>query len=314
MNSDQSNIRRDAIEKIRTIYWFEGLRIKLGVKSALAVQKIIDPGSLSMNMHGEPTHSSKWSEYRRGKHSPGRTTVNESEQVVVGSAREINHVLWKALKGNPIGSQASGLLRQLNPKIQAIAFDEDNQPYTHASRQFLGKLERRASLDSLACLTILLLVNKERGNDERVWAYAESIFKVLLILGYHFEERNISESIFRLYVERIFCLAKYDGKSFYLGGYPYLLWSQVLYEKADIALQTTNPWANWPDKAGYMWKTIRGDHGILKFQLEPLIGPDLEIGPPTHGNLLLLERGVQVRKWSLGKLQQGVDYAAPPEE
>ena len=47
------------------------------------------------------------------------------------------------------------LLRQLAPELQIILFERHDYFCIDGGDRFLGKLEHRASMDSLACLTIL---------------------------------------------------------------------------------------------------------------------------------------------------------------
>ncbi|MFX7816416.1 hypothetical protein ABTK28_20915, partial [Acinetobacter baumannii] len=59
-------------------------------------------------------------------------------------------------------------------------------------------------MDALACLTILVLVNLERGNFAFASEFARSTLRVLLMLGQYFECRRIGNDLFNLYVERVF--------------------------------------------------------------------------------------------------------------
>lgn len=102
------------------------------------------------------------------------------------------------------------------PAIQALAFGTRNDIRLKGGRHFLGSLERRASIDSLTALTIILRLNHERGDFEQVWECAKSIFRVLLIIGNEFNQRGISARIFTLYRERVSNLARFNGCRMYL--------------------------------------------------------------------------------------------------
>lgn len=100
-------------------------------------------------------------------------------------------------------------------------------------RHTLEPLERRASLDSLAALTIMLRLHHEQGNLLAVSDYAQVIFRVLLMLGQMFEDRAIAEQIFKIYVSRVFSLVVLPGKRIALENYDYLTRFRLLSLLAD---------------------------------------------------------------------------------
>ena len=154
------------IDSIRTIYWFNVLYKALNAKSALSVQREIDPESIQKYRGKEISHSSKWSEYRRGLHTPRLSILEKAEAKVEGSTLAFNHPLWTILKTNDISKRKVSLIKSLDPALQPLLFDIHGRLIQSSNRHFLGKLERRASIDSLAALTILLKINLDEGNRE----------------------------------------------------------------------------------------------------------------------------------------------------
>jgi hypothetical protein len=222
-------VAKTITQSIRTTYWSHFLAEKLKTPYALGVQRIIDPGSIRMDGDKEISHSSKWSEYKNGTHSPRKTIVDKANTVVPGSYDIFNHLLWDVLERDQVSTDFYELLRKIHPNTRSLMTDPFNNVNTGASKQFLGKFERRAGLDSLATLTLLLKYNYENGFQERVWEYAHSIFRVLLIMGNHFDTYKVAEPIFRLFKERVFSLASWNNKKFCFEGFSYYIASEILF-------------------------------------------------------------------------------------
>lgn len=259
------------INSIRTIYWFHFIAKKLRLSPALAVQRLVDPKTIKKDGDKEVSHSSKWSEYRRGKHKPGSTIIDQADIRVPGSAAIIHHILWEVLERDRISPDFSKLLARLKPEIQLLITDMHGQPITHASKQFLGKLERRASIDTLAALTLLMRVNHERGQPEFVWEYARSIFRVLLILGNHFTEFNIAEPLFKIFAERIFPLATWNGKRFALENYAYFEHSILLLKIMESELKINSKRLTLYEQARVMLKILEYDASDTRAIFAPRI-------------------------------------------
>lgn len=216
-------------QSIRTIYWFNFLSKKLNIPSALGIQRVIDPGSIRMVADKEISHSSKWAEYRRGIHSPRKNIIDRAETKVRGSSNIFNHLLWEILEREKVAEDFNELYKKLKPEIQLLIIDNHGKVNTRASKQFLGKFERRASLESLAALTLLLKYNYEMGYSERAWEYAHSIFRVLLILGNHFGEYGVAETVFDLFDQRIFSLVSWNNRKFCFKDFRYHIASELLF-------------------------------------------------------------------------------------
>ena len=111
--------------------------------------------------------NSKFKLYAEGKHVPGAAFVEKVDLVVKGSSWALNHVLWSVLREqDPIRKYAKGWARELVPEIQSLVFTPDYELRLHGNRHYLGSLERRASVDGLTALTILLKLCVEAGDAE----------------------------------------------------------------------------------------------------------------------------------------------------
>lgn len=214
-----------------TIYWFHWLGIRLGTLVPREIQRAIAPETLGADSEGRQIRNNKFLGYQRGDHVPHTTLVQQAEEFVPWSGRALNHPLWKVLRSKgPIRKSALLWVHQLDREVQAVVLGHFNEIVGGASRHTLGALERRASLDSLAALTILLRLRHEENDPEWVWLYALSIFRVLLMIGPQLEEYGVADRVFQLYVHRVFSLAVLEKKRMDPANYQYVQFSHLLTE------------------------------------------------------------------------------------
>ncbi|MBR7782333.1 hypothetical protein [Undibacterium luofuense] len=304
---------RDPVDVLRTKYWYEGLCLRLGETTAYALEKKIEPGAFKKNGDNVSIHRNKWWRYRSGLHTPNAATCSKADGIVMGSSADLNHPLWRSLRNEPLAHEAAGLLRQLAPELQIILFEQHDNFRIEAGKRYLGRIEHRASLDALACLTILLKVNYEKGHYDQVWDFAHRVLRMLLILGDVFDKRKIAEEIFEVYRKRIFNLVRLNGERFCLDGYCYLGNVAILHHYAHNTNYTKGRSLTWNEQVKFMRRILDGDFGMdLRFLLMSSIRPDLSIGPPTCKSMLRKNQSVRLRKWSLQNVVTGGSERFPP--
>lgn len=221
--------RDEVVDTIRTVCWFRIVENRLGLQKARQIQRAVGAAGIGRGVAGDVIKNNKFLDYSKGKHVPHQAVVEQIELMVPRSERELNHPLWMVLR--TVGSVRKKIdlwMRQLDPDIQRIAISPANQVSAGINRHVLGSFERRAGMDSLAALTMLWRLGYEEGNAEWVWLYAKSIFRVLLLMGAHFERRGVAVDIFQLFVDRVFSLSVYQGKRLALENYDYLTHFQLL--------------------------------------------------------------------------------------
>jgi hypothetical protein len=299
--------KTDSVEKIRRIYWYEGVRLATGVTSAYALERLFAPESFGRNKEGTLFNRTRWATYKGGRHTPKPALVAHVDLLVPGSNREINHVLWDVLRESAQKlANSIKWLRQLEPELQILVFDGGDNIRNHGWPRALEKIERRASMDALASLTILLFVNLERGNFDLASEFARSTLRVLLMLGHHFECRRVGNDLFNLYVERVFNKVRWNEQRFYFDDYAFSQWAGVLHL---VARNTTEAKAHLmpsPEEIRLMCGVLRGTRGFdITFAINPLIGPDLDIGPPRKKIIDAFERAIHIQRQSVNNISSG---------
>ena len=113
--------RDDEVDAVRTIFWFQCLGERLGKHEARAIQRAVAPDTIGVDDRGEPIKNGKFLAYERGERTPSTRLVEQIEQQVPRSARNLDHPLWQVFRtSKPIKTSACHWVRQLDPEIGAF--------------------------------------------------------------------------------------------------------------------------------------------------------------------------------------------------
>lgn len=315
--------RRDVMDVIRTAYWYYGVLSRSGRTSAYGMEKLFEPPeSFRKSDAGQQQHRNKWQRYARGAHTPGTELVKRVDNQFPGSATELNHVLWETLRPQAIlPAEGDSLLRRLGPDVQMMIFDFDRSGVgasywrRKANGRLLGRLERRASIDSLACLTVLF--REAAALRERSFAFeiANRIYRVLLMLGIELAERRVARELFNVYVERVFPLAGWQNRRFCFSEFNYLPAALRLNALVYETKETKGKSLSWQERVPMMVKLLEGDFGFdVKFALMPTLVFDPTVGPADDDAEDHIEFQRRARVWGWDCLRNGRIGKFPPTE
>lgn len=234
--------RDDAVDKVRTIFWFQYLGMSIGSLHPRAVQRAISPMPLTDALGGTIKNNKFWG-YARGEHVPNAALVQRAAAIYPDSAYILNHVIWQILRNdNQTAVRSRQWVAQLDPDVQKVLIKQRNE--LTESERTIDMLERRFSLDSLAALTILFRLNHEDENVKddgkgpesfRAWMYACSIFRMLMMIGSQFVTDEVKNNVFDLFGQRVFSLAtNFWGARFDFDNFDFAQMSSHLHAAADF--------------------------------------------------------------------------------
>lgn len=297
--------------------------MRLSASTAYKIERLLEPKAFGKNKDGDDIHRNKWPKYEVGQHVPNDALVTQVEAELPGTKRLLNHVLWRALQAAPgVNENIDDWLRQLAPDIQNIVFHKDRlNPGNGSRRDSLSKrqlkmLERRAGIDSLACLTIFLREScKNHGKD--VFDVGTALYHVLLMLCTTTPLGDFAIELLDVYRDRVFSQVRHEGLKFHLEDSDFLDAVGLLHTLL-LALEDNDLiGVEWDDSVQAMCKLLDGGYGQgfnVKFAVAPLIGPD---GPLTDANAKDyrdLERQKRFRQWGKEQIFSSTREVLPPGE
>ncbi|HGA2734897.1 TPA: hypothetical protein ACIR09_005948 [Pseudomonas aeruginosa] len=211
-NDAQEGENRPWLECLRVDFWYSGLKQRTGIESAYGLELYFEEDSFKRNSNGTIRHyRSKWSSYEKNLFTPRAATLERVEKLAPGSTYDLNHPLWTLISEfgdkKPIDFRA--ILRNLNMDIQAILFKVDYigcSAYSvraPSNQLLLDKLERRASLDALTALIVLLFEAIKLNQSDFALSAGKSINNVLFIIAIELVPRNVAQQLIDWVIENV---------------------------------------------------------------------------------------------------------------
>lgn len=195
----------DLTDHVRILYWYRFIGKALGTLEPNVLHSVIEHDGVRKRYGESP--NSRYLFYSRGEQLPRELITGIAEKRVPGSTAILNHVLWRLLREDVLISKrrAKTWLAEMTPEIRELAeFDSFGYVSLWVEERVYRRIERRASLDALALLTLYIRV----GIDEKDQSYcteacAGCLQRVLLILGPELGELGLAQEIFDLFARRI---------------------------------------------------------------------------------------------------------------
>ena len=214
--------KHDSIDSIRTRYWYAMLEMETGLQSAYAMERWFEPDAFGVGEKSSKRyHRNKWASYRNGKRTPRTALIEQVDGRQLGSARLINHVLWRTLRvSEEVRSHIGPWISELEPSIQSLihrkaaASPVSAKQRRRVDARLIGIIGRHASLDSLACLTMLLREAWETGNSSVAF---HAVVPTLNVLIAHCCARpmfDLAEELYEIYKRDVFSLVIDDNMKY----------------------------------------------------------------------------------------------------
>jgi hypothetical protein len=316
--------KKSPIDVFRAAFWYTNIVMRLHSPSAYDVEMIVERTAFNKSKSGDSYHTNKWSKYETGSHVPHFLQVDRAERILPGTEWILNHVLWDTLKlSKPIEKNANKWLKRLDPAIQSLVFKKErrgvgnNYARADVNIRLLSQLERRAGMDALACLTILLREAHEQGATHNTLDIGNSIYRVLLIFCSISPSRGLENVLFQIYCTTIFPMACHKDIGF--------KFEEFDFDDAVKRLRCLLSFKGFPiktksyieDKIYYADMLLKGEYGYdIKFALE---APKSPRSAPSDNNrddwksYFIYEK---LREWGMSQmfLRQSEREICPPAD
>lgn len=204
----------ESLKSLSIRFWYENLRRRTGLTTAYSLEHFFEPSSF---IRGESdsisSYRNKWIRYEDGIHRPQPTLVRKIEEKCPGSARDLDHPLWRVLDlSDQKVLKGDSFLRTLAPSVQAAMFSpDDDAPLIQSARLpitfvLLNRLERKANLDALACLVWILRQSVQDGavHTNRV-CYA--LHHVMIMMAMDLHVMKVAHPLLQILIDQILSLA-----------------------------------------------------------------------------------------------------------
>lgn len=223
--------RRSQLESLRVAYWYEGLRQRTGIETPYGLELHFEGDSFKRNPDGTiRCYPNKWSSYERNIITPQAKTLARVELLAPGSTHDLKHLLWRIM--SDLGARKSldvdSILKSLNIEILNVLFNTENTGFSvYSAREpstqvILDKLERRASLDSLAGLIALTLEAHKQKNGKFVTRATKAIHNVLTMVTIEIASRNVVHPVVTWITENVLSLGTPRNLELSMDSYSYL--------------------------------------------------------------------------------------------
>jgi hypothetical protein len=173
--------RRHTVDVFSTIAWFRALARGANATTVAQVARFYEPVPGASTERLKWRHK-QWDERSQGRRRPSPATVTAAESRCAGSAEIFQLALWPALRTDWELERCFSEVSQLLPVQQRLDFESrfQNAP-RHSADAYAKALQRRGTLDDLACLLVFLRQANEGDTFHSAWTLAKSVNRVLLL-------------------------------------------------------------------------------------------------------------------------------------
>ena len=173
---------------------------------------------------GNRRRRNRWPEFAKGLNEP-RGFLKQIEEACPGSSSCLECPLWEGLAEGPLPvPQIEGLARRLSTPVQALLKrhgiwlgKQENAVPKHFDGKFAAALERRACLDALAAIVLLVRVAHASDRQEIACQWGRQLWRMWVLLTPMLVNGGIARALAELIQERIMPMAGFAGARY---GFP----------------------------------------------------------------------------------------------
>jgi len=173
--------RRHTVDVFSTIAWFRALARGANATTIAQVARFYEPIPSASTERLKWRHK-QWHERSQGRRRPSPATVTAAESRCSGSAAVFQLALWPALRVDWELERCFSEVSRLLPVQQRPDFESRfHSAPRHSADAYAKALQRRGTLDDLACLLVLLRQANENNSFHSAWMLAKGVNRVLLL-------------------------------------------------------------------------------------------------------------------------------------
>ncbi len=308
--------RRDVTDALRAAYWYSGVRIRTGIQSARGLELKYEPETL----HRAGSPRNKWGKYRDGRHVPSAALVSKVGIKLPGSSRDLNHPLWRILAMDNLRHfNEDHLIAQLRLDIQEILARWDawkpKSRYRNSSvdQRLVMLLERRASLDSLAAIVLLMRRSHAAEQWEVMHDWTGPLYRTMVMLGSHFMSRGIARPLFELIEQRVLPSQEVAGTTYSMPVHSYLKTIGALENALHHIADSPYALMSEHQKVTSMLRILDGRLGFdYRFAFNPIQTTGRVSRTQSATAEPLDDRGWRLHMWAWNMLNTGGHRKSPP--
>lgn len=319
---ENTNPRSNTVEMLAVGYWFEGLRQRTGLKTAYALELHFEADSFRRNSNGTIRHyRSKWSRYEQKTVSPKAKTLAKVELQAPGSSRDLNHPLWTLLKLSIKQEEIDfdHFFGTLNAEVQGVLFRTasdtawGNLQRELVTQNLLEKLERRASLDSLAALVAIVMEADQMGRRALAIKAADSLHKVLLMLAMELQARGVAVVLIDWLVSNVLPLGVPAHLEVWMSSTDYIHASAHLNTMVFHHPERRGKSLPWKLRTRLMCKLLAGDMGLdVMYAMRPQFALRDDVGEIAGDLVKEFHKTSALRTWGWMCIVDGEPQKVPP--
>lgn len=315
--------RRDELYVLSTALWVELVRRLSECSTYYEMESVFEPDAFGKNAVGDRYHHNKWSKYAVGLSRPVNALVVEVERRLPGCARVLYHPLWEILRQGfgSNRSQRESWLSRISPDVQRIVVKNDimtfsiNSNNDSTTRPKLEMLERRAGIDSLACLSLLLVQANDSQRTGDALRIAEALYRVLLITCMRPPYSMLENELFDCFKRRLFSRIQHAGQCLALEKINFPEATSLLLQQVLVLEDTGRIGLAWKDTIKACHRLLCGKYGFdVKFALNPPFGLSENAGDIDKCTVAETIRSQKRWEWCMSSLRSGRVAQFPPTE
>ncbi|MDG9924476.1 MULTISPECIES: hypothetical protein [unclassified Pseudomonas] len=298
------------------------MRQRTALNTAYQMEQYFEPKSFARDTSGSIQHyKNKWIRYEQGRHLPQAELLRSVEEKVPGSTRELRHPLWSVLDlGNSQVMRGDAFLRQLTPAVQDVLFQpaqsgvlryETRCPVTPL---LLEKLERRASLDVLACLVWLRRDAAERQSEAAV-RIGHTLHNVVTMMGIELHALKVALPLLRQLIDHVLPLGVPPHHRMWMIPSDYIHASSYLNRIAYQIPKGRQQELAWGTRVKIMQQLLQGKFGFdVRYAMSPQFKLDGSTGEVSAEIIETHARAGRQREWGWECIRTGKRGWLPPDD